>query len=95
MLWVNGGTVAVIPCSRSIRYRAQGGEALREARQTRLTRGYACRRRRGGREQQIARGDEDKCDVCRKIRSLDRLVGLDWEGEDYSGGGAVRGSGKQ
>lgn len=49
----------------------------------------------GGREQQIARADEDKCDVCRKIRSLDRLVGLDWEGEDYSGGGAVRGSGKQ
>ena len=44
VLWVDGGTVAVMPCSRSIRYRAQGGEALREARQTRLTRGYACRR---------------------------------------------------
>ena len=37
VLWVDGGTVAVMPCSRSIRYRAQGGEALREARQTRLT----------------------------------------------------------
>ena len=44
VLWVDGGTVAVMPCSRSIRNRAQGGEALREARQTRLTRGYACRR---------------------------------------------------
>ena len=44
VLWVDGGTVAVMPCSRSIRYRAQGGEALREARQTRLTRGYSCRR---------------------------------------------------
>ena len=44
VLWADGGTVAVMPCSRSIR--AQGGEALREpeARQTRLTRGYACRR---------------------------------------------------
>ena len=44
VLWVDGGTVAVMPCSRSIRYRAQGGEAFREARQTRLTRGNACRR---------------------------------------------------
>ena len=44
VLWVDGGTVAVMPCSRSIRNRAQGGEALREARQTRLTRGHACRR---------------------------------------------------
>ena len=44
VLWVDGGTVAVMPCSRSIKYRAQGGEALREARQTRLTRGHACRR---------------------------------------------------
>ena len=43
VLWVDGGTVAVMPCSRSIKYRAQGGEALREARQTRLTRGYASR----------------------------------------------------
>ena len=44
MLWVDGRTVAVMPCSTQHQIQSTGRRIRHEARQTRLTGGYACHR---------------------------------------------------